>query len=230
MTSRAWTSTGVSSGGISSHSSMEALSSSLSTSYQRTGSRLRSSRSRTSKARRDARGAISRITPCPASSCQARRASRVAKMCSPNSGQRATMSRRSARSKAIVSVGSTATQALIVGSPVISRSTRWQRAARSACSRSTRTAYRSTPRPSGQCYTHQVTDPLCALRRSSSSRSPDLGDRGRGASYVVRARQPLPPDRGAAGAQVTPGTVTIETASMHRPVAGSFTASNAGAR
>ncbi len=39
-------------------------------------------------------------------------------MCSPNSGQRATMSRSAARSKASTRVGSTAMQALIVGSPV----------------------------------------------------------------------------------------------------------------
>jgi hypothetical protein len=39
-------------------------------------------------------------------------------MCSPNSGQRASMSRSPALSKAITSVGSTATHALIVGSPV----------------------------------------------------------------------------------------------------------------
>ena len=114
----AWTSTGVSSRGISSHSSIAALSGSVSTSYQRTGSRLRSSRSRTSKARREPRAAISRMTPWPSSSCQARRASSVRKTCSPNSGQRATISRSPARSNTITSVGSTATQALIVGSPV----------------------------------------------------------------------------------------------------------------
>ena len=68
-----------------------ALSASVSTSYQRTGSRLRSSRSRTSNARREPRGAISRMTPCPSASCHARRASSVRKTCSPNSGQRATM-------------------------------------------------------------------------------------------------------------------------------------------
>ena len=103
---------------MSSHSSIAALSSSVSTSYQRTGSRLRSSRSRTSNARREPRGAISRITPWPSASCHARRASSVRKMCSPNSGQRATISRSAARSNTITSVGSTATQALIVGSPV----------------------------------------------------------------------------------------------------------------
>ena len=59
----AWTSTGVSERGMSSHSSSAALSSSVSTSYQRTGRRLRSSRSRTSNARREPRGAIRRITP-----------------------------------------------------------------------------------------------------------------------------------------------------------------------
>ena len=40
------------------------------------------------------------------------------KTCSPNSGQRATIPRSAARSNTITSVGSTATQALIVGSPV----------------------------------------------------------------------------------------------------------------
>ncbi len=54
-----------------------ALSASVSTSYQRTGSRLRSSRSRTSNARREPRGAIRRMTPCPSASCHARRASNV---------------------------------------------------------------------------------------------------------------------------------------------------------
>ena len=103
---------------MSSHSSIRALSSSLSTSYQRTGSRLRSSSSRTSYARREPRAAISRMTPWPSASCHARRASSVRKMCSPNSGQRAIMSRSPSRSNTIVSVGSTATQALIVGSPV----------------------------------------------------------------------------------------------------------------
>ena len=58
------------------------------------------------------------MTPWPSASCHARRASSVRKTCSPNSGQRATMSRRAERSNAITSVGSTATQALIVGSPV----------------------------------------------------------------------------------------------------------------
>ena len=58
------------------------------------------------------------MTPWPSASCQARRASSVRKTCSPSSGQRATMSRSPARSNAITSVGSTATQALIVGSPV----------------------------------------------------------------------------------------------------------------
>ena len=63
-------------------------------------------------------GAIRRMTPCPSASCHARRAISVRKTSSPNSGQRATMSRRPARSNTITSVGSTATQALIVGSPV----------------------------------------------------------------------------------------------------------------
>ena len=62
--------------------------------------------------------AMIRITPCPSASCHARRASNVLKMCSPNSGQRATISRNENRSNSITSVGSTATQALIVGSPV----------------------------------------------------------------------------------------------------------------
>ena len=118
ITSVAWTSTGVSERGMSSQSSIAALSSSVSTSYQRTGSRLRSSRSRTSNARREPRGAIRRMTPCPSASCHSRRASSVRKTCSPNSGQRATMSRSAARANTITSVGSTATQALIVGSPV----------------------------------------------------------------------------------------------------------------
>jgi hypothetical protein len=39
-------------------------------------------------------------------------------MCSPNSGQRATNFRSPARSNTITSVCSTATHALIVGSPV----------------------------------------------------------------------------------------------------------------
>ena len=118
ITSVACTSTGVSDRGISSQLSSAALSSSVSTSYQRTGNRLRSSRSRTSNARREPRGAISRMTPCPSASCHARHASNVANTCSPNSGQRATMSRSPPRSNAITSVGSTATHALIVGSPV----------------------------------------------------------------------------------------------------------------
>ena len=58
------------------------------------------------------------MTPWPLSTCHARRASSVRKTCSPNSGQRASMSRSCARSNMITSVGSTATQALIVGSPV----------------------------------------------------------------------------------------------------------------
>ena len=103
---------------MSSQSSIAALSASVSASYQRTGSRLRSSRSRTSNARRESREAIRRITPWPSASCHARRASSVRKTCSPNSGQRATMSRSAERSNSITSVGSTATQALIVGSPV----------------------------------------------------------------------------------------------------------------
>ena len=97
---------------------MAALSASVSTSYQRTGNRLRSSRSRTSNARREPRGAMRRMTPYPSASCHSRRASSVRKTCSPNSGQWATMLRSAARSKTITSVGSTATQALIVGSPV----------------------------------------------------------------------------------------------------------------
>jgi len=59
------TSSGVSSRGICSHSSIAALSLSVSTSYHRTGMRFRSSRSRTSNARRDARGTINRSTPYP---------------------------------------------------------------------------------------------------------------------------------------------------------------------
>jgi hypothetical protein len=118
ITSVACTSTGVSDRGMPSQSSRSALSASVSTSYHRTGSRLRWSRSRTSNARREPRAAIRRMTPLPAASCHRRRASSVAKMCSPSSGQRATISRNPDRSKAITSVGSAATQALIVGSPV----------------------------------------------------------------------------------------------------------------
>jgi hypothetical protein len=118
ITSVAWTSTGVSERGMSSHSSSAALSASVSTSYQRTGSRLRSSRSRTSNDRREPRGAMRRMTPCPSVSCHVRHAINVRNTSSPNSGQRATMSRSPDRSNAITSVGSTATQALTVGSPV----------------------------------------------------------------------------------------------------------------
>ena len=118
MTCVAWTRTGVSSTGMSSHRSISALSSSVSTSYQWTGSRLRSRRSRTSNARREPRAAMRRMTPWPPSSCQRRRASIVAKRCSPSSGHRAIIERRPARSKAMTSVGSTAMAALSVGSPV----------------------------------------------------------------------------------------------------------------
>ena len=58
------------------------------------------------------------MTPWPSASCHARRASSVRKMCSPNSGQRGQHVAQPARSNAITSVGSTATHALIVGSPV----------------------------------------------------------------------------------------------------------------
>ena len=58
------------------------------------------------------------MIPCPSVSAQARHAISVRKTISPSSGQRATMSRSPARSNAITSVGSTATHALIVGSPV----------------------------------------------------------------------------------------------------------------
>ena len=80
--------------------------------------RLRSSRSRTSNARRDPRGAISRSTPCPRAWCHSRRAIIVRSTSSANSGQEASMARSAGRSKAITSVGSSATHSAIAGSPV----------------------------------------------------------------------------------------------------------------
>ena len=68
--------TGVSSRVMSSQSRILSAYGSRSTSWKRRGTRLRSRRSRTSKARRELRSAIRRSTPCPAPSCQARRASR----------------------------------------------------------------------------------------------------------------------------------------------------------
>jgi hypothetical protein len=50
--------------------------------------------------------------------CHSRRAMSVANTCSPNSGQRASISRSCGRSKRMTSVGSTATHAQIDGSPV----------------------------------------------------------------------------------------------------------------
>jgi hypothetical protein len=101
-----------------SQSSITALSSSVSTSYQRTGIRLRSSRSRTSNARREPRGAISRSTPCPARSCHVRRVVIAVRTISANSGHEASLVRSAGRSNSITSVGSAATQVAIAGSPV----------------------------------------------------------------------------------------------------------------
>jgi hypothetical protein len=103
---------------MASVSSSAALSASVSTSYQRTGSRFRSRRSRTSKARPDLRDAIRRSTPTSFPSSQARLAVIVCRTSSPNSGNSASISRSSGRSNAITLVGSTATPAAIVGSPV----------------------------------------------------------------------------------------------------------------
>src|SRR3954447_19258118 len=110
--------TGVSSRGICSQSSIAVLSSSVSTSYQRTGIRLRSSRSRTSNARRDPRGAMRRSTPWPPATCHSRRAIMVRRTSSASSGHDASVARSSGRSKAITSVGSSATHSAIAGLPV----------------------------------------------------------------------------------------------------------------
>jgi hypothetical protein len=101
-----------------SHSSIAALSSSASTSYQWTGMRLRSRRSRTSNARRESRAAMSRITPWPLRSCHSRRAIIVRRTPSAISGHAASIRRSSGRSKAMTSVGSSATHSAIAGSPV----------------------------------------------------------------------------------------------------------------
>ena len=59
-----------------------------------------------------------RATPCPFAWCHSLRAIIVRRTSSASSGQEASIARSSERSKAITSVGSSATHSAIAGSPV----------------------------------------------------------------------------------------------------------------